>query len=200
MTDNQTTRPLPILRGIGAFATVHFPYSIFTVFLSTILGGLVTSLWHYAPPFFGTIPMFFYALILMVPYFLLGLLMGVFGWSGIQRRWELPLNILTQSTIAWIWAALVLLLMLAIEVSTQAKVPLLGFTFGLMFPLLPITLFLAFPSCLMVLLGATWAGDSIPLLSMAIWAIPAGALPPLLFNLGNYLVSRCKASTAPPPA
>ena len=196
MTENKTSPPFPILRGLGAFSAVHFPYSLFAIFLSNTLYGLLFASELHRILALGPMSFFLGALPFIIPYFLLGLLMGHFAWSRLQSRRELVCNILIQTAIAWSWAAVVLLVLTSMEMAGDR----LGVTVALMVPILPVTLFLAFPSCLFVLGGLDWLGAGTPLLAMALWAIPAGALPPLLFNLGNYLASRRRVGAGPPPS
>ena len=182
----------PISRGIGAFSAVHFPYSIVSLFLVQAVYSLLVNLGLYRDWVLESFPVFLCTLALMVPYFLLGLLMGCFEWSRVKSRQELVCTTLSQAAIAWGWAAVILLLLASLETEPLFWNIVLSF----LAPLLPITLFLAFPSCMLVLTGAALAGET-PLLAMACWAVPAGLLPPLLFNLGNFLIS-CKKSRAVP--
>ena len=62
----------PISRGIGAFAAVHFPYSILALLFSQILFGLLTNMGLYRSWTLDPFPTFLCALLLMVPYFPLG--------------------------------------------------------------------------------------------------------------------------------
>ncbi len=113
---------------------------------------------------------------LMALYFPLGLFFGaVAPWARVSTPGELVRSTLTQCGIAWGWAALVL-----------CSIPVFPLVMLLFWP----TIVLAFPSSIFTLV---WAG----LLSSLgdaqfLWFFPtaflAGLLPPLLFNLGNFLI------------
>ncbi len=127
--------------------------------------------------------------IFMILYFPAGMLMGtVAPWARVSTLWDLGVAVATQAGIAWVWAGLVLAAIYEPEPSS----PLLCL-------ILP-TLVLAAPSSLFVP-WAIWLLAEVFQVSAGfpVWlaaALLAGLLPPLLYNLGNFCVSRTKAAQA----
>lgn len=164
--------PLPpepsTARLTGAFALAHFPFSILSV-LALYLLTTIDPMWLNRP----LVP----ALVLMALYFPLGLLFGAgIPWARIHTSQELVRAISSQTMIAWGWAAAMFL----------------GFFLGIWLGVV-LTFLLAFPSSLFALLFCSLFPDaSLPLMlvSLMALAVPAGLLPPLLFNLGSFCATR----------
>ncbi len=165
----------PTARLTGAFALAHFPFSILSVMALNVLSiDDIEAVTGWVGSFL--VP----SLILMALYLPLGLLFGAaIPWARINTAQELGRAIWTQAVIAWGWALTMLWSIFFI-------MPMGIFAVFL-------TFFLAFPSSLFVLsFSFVFAGSSLSLLlgSMMVLAIPAGLLPPLLFNLGSFCATR----------
>ncbi len=162
---------------LGGFAAGHFGLSLLC-WIAMMSSGL---LW--AP----TGENMAVAMVFMIFYFPAGMLMGaVAPWARVSTPRELGRAVVTQVGIAWVWGWLVLM---AIFVPGT-----LALLVWLVFP----TFILAAPSSFFVLcaVGLTgrefWASDV-----YLVWLgamLVAGLLPPLLYNLGNFCVSRGKAA------
>lgn len=154
---------------LAAFAKSHFIISGIGFAVGLILFAISTIV-----PYF-----FIYALaeIILLAFY------GAAGfWHTRQNRWRFSRfkeglwTFLDPALIAWGWAALVLL-SLFLNVF-----PLLSFLFVA-------SVFLAFPSFLMVFLAlvCNWLGSEV---DFVLWAILAGGIPPLLFTLGSLWGNR----------
>ncbi len=160
---------------LGGFAAAHFGLSLlcWIVMMSSGLFWHLTSLEENMAA----------SLVFMVLYFPAGTLMSaVAPWARVSTLRELGRAVVTQAGIAWVWGWMVLM---AIFVPGT-----LALLVWLVFP----TFILAAPSSLFVLstVGA-FAGDLLEPDSFLIWLaamLAAGLLPPLLYNLGNFCVSR----------
>lgn len=175
MDEPLISEPLPqepsTARLTGAFALAHFPFSILSV-LALYLFPTIDPMWLNRP----LVP----ALVLMALYFPLGLLFGAgIPWARVHTYQDLGRAISYQAGIAWLWA-------IAMLWSVFFVMPVGFFAMAL-------TLFLAFPSSLFALSFLSLFPDaSLPLILISFMslAIPAGLLPPLLFNLGSYCATR----------
>lgn len=181
----------PLLRRLGAFSVAHFAYSIVCFHLSAWLlptfNGLVGALpiWLVMTPF---------VLILMALYIPLGFLFGRDIKSPVHTLREMAQATALETAIAWCWAAAVIAILFLAENEE------LVFNVGL--PLVLSTFILAYPSsCLALfasLLPMGLSGDlPVPLI---LGAIPAGLLPPLLFNLGCLWAPKKQPSPPGTPA
>lgn len=154
------------LKHLGAFALAHFSLS-----LASCASGFVVMEY---PALFISL-----ALGLIALFYPLGRL---FGGSMGDRR-ELAVAVASQTAIAWCWAGLVLWAFYSDGEPLWA--------------LIPLTFCLAYPSCLLVLVGMVTFGTvgflPGPMVGMALMAVPAGLLPPLLFNLGSLHATRREA-------
>ena len=164
---------------LGGFAAAHFGMSV-VCYAAAMSSGL---LWldEEAP--------LAAALVFMALYFPVGTLMGeVAPWTRVSTPRELGRALVTQVGIAWVWGLLILM---------AVFVP--GAAIGLAWLVFP-TLILAAPSSLFVLYTAgSFAGEFMRPGSFLVWLaamLAAGLLPPLLYNLGNFCVSRTKAAQA----
>ncbi len=164
---------------LGGFAAGHFGLSLLC-WIAMMSSGL---LWLTASPGENMAV----ALVFMALYFPVGMLMGaVAPWARVSTLRELGRALVSQVGIAWFWGWLVLM---AIFVPGT-----LALLVWLVFP----TFILAAPSSYFVLcaVGLTnrefWDPDVFLVWLVAMLA--AGLLPPLLYNLGNFCVSRTKAA------
>lgn len=167
---------------LGGFAAGHFGLSLLcciAVMSSGLLEGLTSGEAMAA------------ALVMMALYFPVGMFLGaVAPWARVSAPRELGLALVTQAGIAWAWAGLVLI---AVFVPWA-----LARLVWLVFP----TFTLAAPSscfvlCAVSLLGS--AGGFTEIGAFPVWlaaALLAGLLPPLLYNLGNFCVSRGKRTAS----
>ncbi len=159
----------------GAFALAHFPFSLLSLFLTLYLFPAINAEFATTWADDTLVP----ALVLMALYFPLGLLFGAgIPWARVHTPQELVRAISSQAMIAWGWAA------------AMFSTLFLG-----LWPGVILTFFLAFPSSLFALSFCFLFPDaSLPLLlvSLMTLAIPAGLLPPLLFNLGSFCATRCR--------
>lgn len=171
---------IPKRRPILAFALAHFPFSLLSAFL-------IPCLSWYDSFFDGRDPSFVVMMILLFAlYFPLGLLLGsCLTWARIDTPKALGQAVRSQTLVAWSWATLLL----------ASIFSPLG-TFSILF-----TLLLAFPSSMLALTFEPFLlrvlNDTVFsfLLSLTVLAIPAGLLPPLLFDLGCFCASRHHTQT-----
>ena len=118
---------------------------------------------------------------LMALYYPLGLLFGAPIGNARQLAWA----VLSQAAIAWCWAGAVIVVLHSGNIDAVA----------LMFFL---SLSLACPSSLLVLAGLFFLESvfaSSATIGLVLLAIPAGLLPPLLFNLAAFHATRRKTAT-----
>ena len=172
----------PKRRPMLAFALAHFPFSLLSTFLIPCLS------WY--DSFFDGRDLSFVVMmvLLFVLYFPLGFLLGsCLTWARIDTPKALGRAVQSQTLVAWSWAALLL-------VSIFSP---LG-TFSILF-----TLLLAFPSSMLALTFEPFLLRVLNdtafsfVLSLTLLAIPAGLLPPLLFNLGSFCATRHKTQSGP---
>ncbi len=166
---------------LGGFAAGHFGLSALCV--AAMSNGLF---WHVGP----IDSVMAITVLFMAFYFPVGIFMGaVAPWARVSTPRELGRALVTQVGAAWMWGWLVL-----IAIFVPGAIAVLVW---LVFP----TLILAAPSSLFVLSTAgAFGGDLMDPDSFLVWLaamLAAGLLPPLLYNLGNFCVSRGEAARAP---
>ena len=167
MDDQSLATLRVVLRCLGSFAVAHFSLSLLICPFGFC--GIDT-------PIFGLLPFFFIAL-----YYPLGLLFG----APIDNARQLVWAVLSQAAIAWCWAGAVIWALHGGNEDALLYVILLTFP-------------LACPSSLLVLVGIFLLESvfaSSELLGFILLSIPAGLLPPLLFNLGGFHATRRKTAT-----
>ncbi len=167
---------------LGGFAAGHFGLSLLC-YIAMMSSGL---LWHLTSLEENMAA----SLVFMALYFPVGTLMGaVAPWARVSTLRELGRALATQVGIAWVWGWLIL-----IAIFVPGTLALLVW---LVFP----TFILAAPSSYFVLsMAGAFAGDFMEPDSFLVWLaamLIAGLLPPLLYNLGNFCVSRGEAARAP---
>lgn len=170
MDNRSPAGPLTVLRCLGHFAVAHFSLSL----LSSGIGLFAMD----SPILIFLLPPF-----LMALYYPLGLLFG----ASIEDHHQLALAVLSQAAIAWCWAGLV------IWALHGAGEDALLYAVLITFPL-------AYPSSLLVIAGMFLfgiVGCTSLSVSLTLLAIPAGLLPPLLFNLGSFCATRHKTQNGP---
>ncbi len=163
---------------LGGFAAAHFGLSLFC-YIAMMSSGL---LWASMGENMAV------SLVFMALYFPVGMLMGaVAPWARVSTLREFGVAVVTQVGIAWVWGGLVLM---AVFVPWTLAVLV-----WLVFP----TSILAAPSSYFVLCTAGLAGSTRLSNSFPVWLaamLAAGLLPPVLYNLGNFCVSRGEAARA----
>lgn len=154
---------------LAAFAKSHFIISGIGFAVGLILFAISTFIPHFL--------VYALAEIILLSFY------GAAGfWHARQSQWRISCfkewlwTFLSPALIAWGWAALVLL-------------SLFLNVFSLLSGMFVASAFLAFPSFLMVILAliSNWLGSEA---SFVLWAILAGAIPPLLFTLGSLWGNR----------
>lgn len=170
--DNQSpASPLTVLRCLGHFAVAHFSLSLVSCYFGFFALNISVSV---TPALIFALP-----LLLMALYYPLGFIFG----SPLDSPRQLAWAVLSQAAIAWCWAGLVICAMH----SGSDDAPLYAVL---------ITFPLAYPSSLLVLVGMFLfgiVGCTSLSVSLTLLAIPAGLLPPLLFNLGSFYATKRKA-------